>query len=353
MDHRRRTMLSKAMSVVHGVRSVVNRFLSVVWVLSVALPLLLSSCTLPAAGPTATPTPEPTATALPSATPIPVLLLVTEDEGGPLEAALQQWATRHGMELRLRSPAVVDGTGLALAEGVQAIVWVGGGFGPQVSGWAGGLPLVVVDPEGITAGGRLSTVGEPGARHDQVSFLAGVLAGLVSQTRSVGLITATGGEHEAVDRMAFVHGLRYGCAGCQLVESTAAGVRPETLAGGGVDVVSAVPGPAAEAGLSLSAEAGLWVVWTSEPPRGVAIERLAGGVRFAPEALVGQALETLLAGEEGRGWPYSVENGGIQLVGLNAAAVSPGRQRVLEATYQALAHGELDPGVDPATGEER
>jgi hypothetical protein len=346
-------MLPKAKSVVYSVWSVVNRPSSVVWVLSASLALLLSSCTLPAAGPTATLTPEPTATALPSATPIPVLLLVTEDEGGPLEAALEQWATRHGMELRLRSPSVVDGTGLAQTPGVQAIVWVGGGFGPEASGWAGGLPLVVVDPEGVAAGGRLSTVGEPGARHDQVSFLAGVLAGLVSQTRSVGLITATGGEHEAVGRMAFVHGLRYGCAGCRLVESSAAEVRPETLAGEGVDVVSAVPGPEAEAGLSLLAEAGLWVVWTSEPPRGVAVERLAGGVRFAPEALVDQALEALLAGEEGRGWPYSVENGGIQLAGLNVAAVSPGRQRVLEAAYQALADGELDPGVDPASGEER
>ncbi len=337
-------MLSKAVSVVRGLWSVV-------WVLSASL--VLTSCSLPSAGPTVTPSPEPTATALPSATPIPVLLLVTEDESSPLEAALRQWATGHGLELRLRSPAGADGTGLASTPGVQAIVWIGGEPGPEASGWAGGLPLVVVDSEGITAGGSLSTVGEPGARHDEASFLAGVLAGLVSQTRRVGLITATGGEHEAVGRMAFVHGLRYGCARCRLVETGAEEIEPETLAGQGVDVVSAVPGPEAETGLSLMAEAGLWIVWTSEPPSGVAEERLAGGVRFAPEALVEQALEALLAGEGARGWPYSVENGGIQLTGLNAAALSPGRQRVLEAAYQALAQGGLDPGLDPVTGEER
>lgn len=344
-------MLLKASSVVHRLWSAVRSSSPIAWALSVSF--ILTSCNLPSAGPTVTPSPEPTATALPSATPIPVLLLVTEDEGGSLEATLQQWATRHGMELRLGSPAGADGTGLASTPGVQAIVWVGGGLGPEANGWAGAPPLVVVDAEGVTAGGRLSTVGEPGARHDQVSFLAGVLAGLVSQTRWVGLITDTGGEHEALGRMAFVHGLRYGCARCQLVEASAAEIRPEIMTGEWVDVVSAVPGPEAESGLSLLAEAGLWVVWTSEPPSGVVEERLAGGVRFAPDVLVDQALEALLAGEEGRGWPYSVEDGGIQLAGLNAEALSPGRQRVLEAAYQALAEGELDPGLDPATGEER
>jgi len=38
---------------------------------------------------------------------------------------------------------------------------------------------------------------------------------------------------------------------------------------------------------------------------------------------------------------------------LNAQAISPGRERILEATLLALSSGELEIGVDPVTGEER
>ena len=321
-----------------------------------ALILLAVSCSFPGQAPSASPPspPPPSASAIPSPTPPPVLLLLSTTSGGPLEEALEAWANARGWGLDVGLAGEADVAGLLAEPGLQAVVVEG--TEPTSSALAVSLPplpVVVVDRENAAPGARTSVVGEPGARHDEAGFLAGALAGLVSRTRMVGLITETGGRSEPVYIAAFVHGARYGCPGCGLVTVPAGEGTAEGMAAEGADVVFAVPGPEADSGLSRMAEAGLWIVWAGEPPPAVSAEQVAGGVAFAPDALVPQALEALLAGASGRAWPYSVANGGVRLAGLNPAALSPGRQRILEAAVEALAIGELDIGVDPVTGEER
>jgi hypothetical protein len=71
-----------------------------------------------------------------------------------------------------------------------------------------------------------------------------------------------------------------------------------------------------------------------------------------PTSIVLAALEGLLAGEIGTAWPYAIENESLGWGTLNADAISPGRERILEATWQALASGELEVGVDPQSGQE-
>jgi hypothetical protein len=119
----------------------------------------------------------------------------------------------------------------------------------------------------------------------------------------------------------------------------------------GVDVVLALPDLSEVEGVEALAEAGLWVVWVLEVPARVPTDRLAGGIAFAPEALVKNALEALLSGEPGRAWPYSVEHGGVQVAQLSPEALSPGRERLLRMALEALVSGELEVGVDPVTGE--
>jgi hypothetical protein len=214
------------------------------------------------------------------------------------------------------------------------------------------IGVIVVDPAGITPTENVSTIGG-GLRRDQAGFLAGVLAGLASQTGWVGRIDGTGGEQEAIYRTSFLHGLRFGCARCQMISAALGEANVDLFRANGVDVVWAVPGPGADGALAALAEGGLWVVWAERPPSGVRAERLVGGVGLMPEAVLGAALDSMMAGEGGREWTYELGNGSLGIADLNAAVLSPGRQRIAQAAVQALASGALDTGVDPLTGEER
>ena len=302
--------------------------------------LALAACGVPASGPAETPTLAATASpAPPSPTPIPHLLWI----GGPdegMQAALSAWAEARGWALSLDLAEVS-------APGVQAVV----AQDAQVAaGMPSALPLVVVDGAAAVPGERRSVIGGEGDRWDQAAFLAGALAGLASRTGNIGLVEGVDQGLEAVESAAFLHGLRYGCARCTLVRRTAAEASPAALLANAVDVVYAVGDERSAAALAPLAQAGLWVVWTGTPPEGVAPERLAGGVGFAPQGLVLLALEALLEGEPGRRWPYAAQGGGLQLVAVDPAAISPGRLRVLEETLLALASGELHTGVDPHSG---
>jgi len=74
---------------------------------------------------------------------------------------------------------------------------------------------------------------------------------------------------------------------------------------------------------------------------------VAARVVFEAGSMLTDALEALLSGQPGQAWPYSVESGSIRVVEVNPAALSAGRQLLLDEVVGALAAGSLDPGVDP------
>lgn len=320
---------------------------------ALAISLALLACS-PGAVPT-TPTPaKPTSTPPPtrvaSPTPIPTLLFLTESDPSPLGAALEAWARARGWAFRSARPSQ-DGTGtLPSTPGVSAIVGAPGALSAELAAGAPvSLPVVLVEAPGVEPGAALSTVGEPGARHDQAAFMAGVLAGLASREGSVGMIEATGGAHETVYATAFLYGLRYSCTTCALQRTAAGEVSPQTadrFRANAVDVVFAVPGPRSQSALSALAPARPWIVWVGEPPELTAEARLAGGVAFVADGLITSALEALLRGEPGRAWPYSFENGGLAVASLNPEAINPGRRRLVEEAQQGLASGRLEVGID-------
>ena len=312
----------------------------------------LGACAPSAApGPTGSrPTEFPSPTPGPTATPTPSLLLIAAPEGFAANG-LAGWAADHGLGV-LQSDA--EGASAIVGEArvdLRAIVSFGDHFGGQAAQIsAERAPLVIVGAEGIEPGPRLSTVGEPGGRHDQAGFLAGVMVGLTGTTGWVGLVESTGGPLEAVYRGGFEAGLRYGCPKCQLVTSPASEATVDGFRGQGVEVVFVVPGPGAVQVAALLAGGGLGLVWIGDLP--APDLRVAGQVVFAADGLIEQALDALQAGERGAAWPYAIENGGIRLGKLNPEAISPGRQRLLQEAYEAVATGQLDLGIDPNTGQE-
>lgn len=316
------------------------------------LACLVSGCGLVAGAVPATSLPATsTASSLPpTATPMPELWLLNADEMTAMGGALQTWSESRGWIF------VQHDGDLATLTGPEAGAVVGLGADSAQVQQASQRPSVfgvIVGDASATPSGRVSAVGDPGARRDQAGFLAGVIAGLASRYEAVAMVVGTGGEYETIYAASFAQGLRLACGRCRLLSLPPVEVSRDFLFVQGVDVAFAIPGPRAGEALAPIASSDVWVVWVGEPPTGYPVERLAGGVAYHPQALVVPALEALLSGEEGRAWPYSLESGSLVVVDLQVEVLTPGRQRLLDATLEQLISGALDIGLDPATGEVR
>jgi hypothetical protein len=189
----------------------------------------------------------------------------------------------------------------------------------------------------------LSTIANP--RHDQAGFLAGVMTGLASQTGWVGQVTDTGGLDEQAYGAGFAQGLLWGCPKCMLISQIAADMTLDKFRANTVDAVFLVPGPAAEKAANILAGGGLPMVWVGEG--GPTVEALIGRLIFIEGPLVLLALDDLVATGEGQAWRPSIESATLLSANINDEFLSPGRQRLFEEAYGAIAAGELDIGTDP------
>lgn len=290
-----------------------------------------------AADPPASELPEPTLTP----TPAPNLVIAAEQPPA-LADAVRQWAEGRGWGTINAAPSEIESVLTDHAIDPVMVVSFGLAIDP------GERPAVLVEVEGAAPAAAVSTVGAPGARYDQAGFLAGVMAGLISQTEWVGDLTSTGGGPSADDQSAYLagfgEGLAFGCPRCRRVSLTLGEASVDGYRGQGVDVVFVVPDPETAPVAIALAEAGIWVVWIGDVPPALPAASIAGRVGFAMEPLLFNALDALAAGEAGQAWPYLVQNGGLALADLNEQAISPGRQRLLLEAYQALADGELAVG---------
>ena len=294
--------------------------------------------------PSASPTPgAPTANASPTLQSSVVFLSQPDD---PLETPLREWAAERGLALRTLPLDELEGAWLS-DPGVQAAIgYERDGFPPPQaldSPW----PVLVLEAEGILAGGRVHTVGTPGERRDQAAFLAGTLAGLATRSGWVGLIDSTEGRHAEVDEAGYRAGVRYGCPRCTILTWTPDEITPDALRANAIGVLFALPGPGAEAGLARAEGVDLWVAWMEAPPASVPVERLAGGVGFDLFGPLRRALEAALAGAAGTMWPYAAENDGLALVDPNPEALTPGRARLLDEAWAGLREGTLAIDLDP------
>jgi basic membrane lipoprotein Med (substrate-binding protein (PBP1-ABC) superfamily) len=274
--------------------------------------------------------------------PVPSVLLIAEGDP-PLAASLRVWAETHSWQLMLAGPQGAEALMSDPQIEVKAVVSLNVPFTVETV-----TPVVLVEVDGASPQANVSTVGEPGGRHDEAGFLAGVIVGLTSQTQWVGLVTESGSALEPQLLEGFDQGLRYGCPKCRLVQFPASEASVDGFRAQGVDVVFPVPGPStAEVAAELGA-AGLWIVWIGNPPESLPTASMAGRINLELEPLILAALEALLNGDAGSAWPYAIHNGGLVLAQLNDEAISPGRQRLVWEAYDSVATGELVIGT---TGE--
>jgi hypothetical protein len=254
---------------------------------------------------------------------------VLVDAGLPPEVqeAVAAWSASVDQEAEARAVAGLPGD---VPPGLWAVIGLEQNLVSLDRAWSESpVVFVVLDPSSLAAGERTSTLG-PDLAYDQAGFLAGVAAGLATQTGVVGITPA------AVEaggwRMGFEEGLLYSCPKCQLQAVTDPG--QPTFA---MDVIGIAPG--AESAPGEPVEGAPWLVVFEEAPDAWA-DRVAARVRSAPEALVGPALRRLAEGTPGEVWVFAATDGGLTIE-VDPRAISPGRERLLREAETSLAAGRL------------
>lgn len=346
---------------------------------AIGLGLALAACTLPGTSPSASPSLVPPTVVGVSPTPtepVPprVFLLMPAEDGDPAHAAtdavLDTMALDNGWNLSRLAPGV-DTLNQALAEKPLLMVAVATGLGEslvQAAAAHGEARWVAIDEAQVLPAANMLVIG-PAAREDQMAFLAGALVGLANTNDRVGWIGESGSVRATLYRNGFIHGVRYTCPLCWLFEETTA---PGAWAEAGVaaaqlllpkyiDTAGAFPSPAGEGAL-LALAAGPVRVAGSRPGFAAqvfggqpeAADKVLGEVQTRPERLLAEYLPRYLAGELfAEPLVYSIENGGLSYAPFASQWITLGLQRNLEEMLARLASGELQIGIDRATGEEQ
>ncbi len=354
--------------------------------LALVLALALAACggatpypTSTAAGdvpPTLAPNPS-----VPPPAPTPVVVVVGYVSSGPAAStmldALGRASQEFGWNYQTAPEGSVDSIRAFAESGAPIVVVDGADLAPAAEQAARDFPsvyVISVNPEAEGAADlppNLYVIGGPGARLDQIGFMAGVTAGLATETKTVTMI----GDPNSVAGLnysnGFLHGVRYACPRCRVLSidvldledgtaASAEAVKYEALKS---DVFFAAAGGAGDVALVAAAQAGAFAlgsggdVYLTRFGRGAGAgaERVLTSVYFDGAAAVYAALASFHAGAPRLGHPSpSAATGALAFAPLRDAA---GRLTELEradlaATLGRLADGSLDTGIDPATGEE-
>jgi len=346
---------------------------------AIGLGLALAACTLPGTSPSASPSPVPPTLASVPPTPTEpvtprVVLLVPAEDGDPahtaVEAVLDTMALDNGWNLSRLAPGA-DTLNQALAEKPLLVVAVATGLGEllaQTAAAHGEVRWVAVDEAQALPATNVLVIG-PAAREDQMAFLAGALVGLANTNDRVGWIGESGSVRATLYRNGFIHGVRYACPLCWLFEETTVpGASAETGVAAAqlllpkyIDTAGAFPSPAGEGAL-LALAAGPVRVAGSRPGFAAqvfdgqpeAADKVLGEVQARPERLIAKYLPRYLGGEPfAEALVYSIENGGLSYAPFTSQWITLGLQRNLDEMLARLASGDLQIGIDPATGEEQ
>lgn len=208
-------------------------------------------------------------------------------------------------------------------------------------------------------------------REDQAGFLAGALAGQLSRSQTVGVVS--GPQTPAVRRYSagFAQGVALVCPTCEVltvaIDSADDLSRGRAAALGliaqGADLIFGLGGATGAGALQGAAQDGAWVIgadrdaWLTTFDGGAvsgADRLLTSALKAADVAVYAAVADAVMGHAPGGVRQLDVANGGVGLTPWRDAALVPAAvQAKLQETLRALASGELDTGVDPDTGDLR
>jgi len=326
--------------------------------------LVLSACALPGHGvPTATTiasaSPPPTPSSTPT-TPLVVLVLPADmpsDESNQYETAIYDLAQQNSMRFQvLNSLTPVD---LSL-EGLSLKLVIAFPPDPGLQSLAAAAPdtqFLAVSIPGLKVTPNLSTVGASGPPLYQQAFLAGYIAGMVSNDYRIGIVDQKDNPQSSAIESAFSNGFEFYCGLCRpqsppwlypiFVEIPADATADQFPAYESplqdyiASVVYVAPQSAAVELYSSLAQDNLKIIGESLPSASMKSSWVAS---LQPDLLsaVQKIVPDLLAGHGGQTVPSP-----LFLTDVNPDLLSTGKQRLVQQTLDELQAGLIDTGVSP------
>ncbi|MEZ4770452.1 MAG: phosphate/phosphite/phosphonate ABC transporter substrate-binding protein [Caldilineales bacterium] len=208
-------------------------------------------------------------------------------------------------------------------------------------------------------------------REDQAGFLAGALAGLLSESKTVGIVAGMEIPPVKKFRNGYENGVRYVCGDCDVVgvyiDSFTDPARGKTAAlsqiAEGADVIFGAGGPTGSGGILGAAQDGVWVIGVDQDEY---FTTFGGGTTDGADKIISSAMKrvdnavynaitTAATGTFQSGTAlFDAANDGVGLAAFHdaEAAISADIQAKLQEVFQMLASGEMDTGVDPVSGDQ-
>jgi basic membrane protein A len=207
-------------------------------------------------------------------------------------------------------------------------------------------------------------------REDQSGFMAGVLAGLMSQSKTVGIVA--GMEIPAVKkfRNGYENGVKYICPDCNALgvyidsftDPARGKAAAESQIAEGADVIFGAGGPTGSGGILGAAQQGVWVIGVDQDEyyttfKGgseAGADKLLSSAMKRVDVAVYTAIKEAYEGTfEGRTAVFDAAVDGVKLAPFHdtESAVPDEVKAKLDETFKMLADGSLETGVDPVTGD--
>jgi len=318
--------------------------------------LILAACSTAAPGsqtptpavtaaPTATFTPQPTPT-----TPPPMAVLLAPEGSDPaLVAALQEklpeLAAQDGMQFETRSAL----SAAEIGPNLRIVVAVAPDTGfSQLAAGAPGTQFLALGIPGIQPASNLSVVGSADGQPDQMGFIAGYLAAVITDDWRGGMIS-TDDPAGQLAAQGFRNGLVFFCGLCRpayppfyeypILASPPGQAAADSLISQGVQTVYLAPGAGDPALLEYLAQANLNLIG-SAPPAETLKDHWVATIQTDLLAGLEQLWPDLVNGQGGGNLPTP-----IVITDRNETLFSTGRQRLVDDTLADLQAGYIGTGV--------
>ena len=314
---------------------------------------------LPTKTPTPTEPPAPTATYQP-----PLVLLIASPEGdqtqfAELESTLSELSNAQGFRFQVRPTLTPE----ELTPDVHIVVVLAPFSGlNDLAATAPQTQFVGVDISDLEPSGNLSVIGPDGAAPDQLGFLGGYIAAVVTSDWRVGTISTNDSPAGIGSRNGFLNGAVFFCGFCNptyppfyeypLFVGLHSGATPaewqvlaDTIRDNYVETVYVAPSADGNQLLAYLVGADINLIGGVTPPDDIRRNWVATVHSDATGALQ-QIWPDLVNGTGGFRLPLT-----LKISNVNEDLFSPGRQRLVEQIRLDLQNGFIDTGVDPLSGE--
>jgi len=260
-----------------------------------------------------------------------------------------------------------------VTEGYNMVVTVGFMMGETTQKMAakyGDVKFTIVDfayaPEDVPNNNIMGLV----FREDQSGFMAGCLAGLMSQSKVVGIVAGMEIPPVKKFRNGYDNGIKYVCPECEslgvyidsFTDPARGKAAAESQIAEGADVIFGAGGPTGSGGILGAAQQGVWAIGVDQDEYYTTFK---GGAEAGSDKLLSSAMKrvdvavytavknacqgTFEAGTAS----FDAANDGISLAPFHdtEGAVPADVKATLEEIFKKLADGSLDTGVDPVSGD--